>query len=750
MNLLVQNYLRSGKTLENLKKEHGIKYHVYNGKVSLTYDQIDAKESDPLAQQCRGLILRQDSWDIVACPMFRFFNYGQEVCAPIDWGSAVFEEKLDGCFLKNAKLNCWDGTCVKIGDVVDNKLSPTLIGMDENGKLVPTKVVNWFNNGTKSNWLEVTVDTLIRKDSGAGGHPNKIRVTSNHHLYLNEKFQSSDNAKIGDDLISYEKSLSESAIHYIKSSLLGDGSLIWNKTSSVQFQEGHCLEQEQLTFYTAFNIGYNNGKILKYKSGYGSDMLRFTSIYLKSLIPLRNEWYKENKKIVPEDLTWMDDFTIAKWYMDDGSLSHSDSQKDRASFSTHGFTKSDVQRLAEKLEKMYGISCTVENSKGWYIRVNAGRKNEIDTFWKAIAPYIISNMRYKLPSYYRNYEFKISEPGNIFLNKIKCKILNIKNLLVNKKNFPSGARGFDIGTTTTNYMINGVLVHNSLISVYHDTVAQRWYTATRSLPEANAKISGLDIDFTTLVDFTLQQQKNIANLNEFMNQFPESLRLKTFCFELCTPLNRIVCCYPEYTLTLLFVRDLITLQEEDPKIYASILGLPSIKTYDVSDVTKMIKMVFTWNPKFQEGVVVKDKNNNRCKIKSPAYTAFNRLHDSLSNSSANAVELVLLGKAEGVLEFLPEFLTKNLVLYLEQVPKLLAQTEADYQELKHIENAKEFALAAQQKIWPAALFALKRKKTPDLDTFVKSNHHDPTCLSRSMMIQVVQLCDKMFGAGNEK
>jgi hypothetical protein len=95
--LLVQNYLRSGKTLEDLQKEHGVYANIKNGKVGLNYNQIEAKESDPLACQCRGLILREGSWDIVACPFFRFFNMEQTgVAAEIDWESAVYEEKMDG------------------------------------------------------------------------------------------------------------------------------------------------------------------------------------------------------------------------------------------------------------------------------------------------------------------------------------------------------------------------------------------------------------------------------------------------------------------------------------------------------------------------------------------------------------------------------------------------------------------------------------------------------------------------------
>ncbi len=89
MELLVQTYLKSGKTLDDLWNEHGVKSYVSNGRIGFNYSQLDAQNSDPLACQCRGLILKEGTLEVVACPFFRFFNMEQvEVASPIDWASA--------------------------------------------------------------------------------------------------------------------------------------------------------------------------------------------------------------------------------------------------------------------------------------------------------------------------------------------------------------------------------------------------------------------------------------------------------------------------------------------------------------------------------------------------------------------------------------------------------------------------------------------------------------------------------------
>ncbi len=122
--LLVQKYLET-HSFADLIREHGVypSFSKSGHKFSLNYDQIEAKETDPLAQECRGLVLAfmdgrseaantivnahgKMSYDhltpgetqILAFPMRRFFNHGQGCAAVIDWNSLTLEilEKLDG------------------------------------------------------------------------------------------------------------------------------------------------------------------------------------------------------------------------------------------------------------------------------------------------------------------------------------------------------------------------------------------------------------------------------------------------------------------------------------------------------------------------------------------------------------------------------------------------------------------------------------------------------------------------------
>ena len=64
--------------------------------VQLNYSQIDSPTKDPIADECRGLIINSKTNTIIANPFPRFYNHGQIEAAEIDWGTARVQEKLDG------------------------------------------------------------------------------------------------------------------------------------------------------------------------------------------------------------------------------------------------------------------------------------------------------------------------------------------------------------------------------------------------------------------------------------------------------------------------------------------------------------------------------------------------------------------------------------------------------------------------------------------------------------------------------
>ncbi len=112
---LVLKYLRT-HSVTDLMADHGVRLSRATArpyKASLNYDQIAARDSDPLAQECRGLVLATIDGSpiplegpvgdlvVLARPMDRFFNLGQGAAhvvtdAALQDPEARIWEKVDG------------------------------------------------------------------------------------------------------------------------------------------------------------------------------------------------------------------------------------------------------------------------------------------------------------------------------------------------------------------------------------------------------------------------------------------------------------------------------------------------------------------------------------------------------------------------------------------------------------------------------------------------------------------------------
>lgn len=89
------------------------------------YNQIDSDFSVNLVRECRGLILDEDTLEIVCFPFMKFGNYGESYIPDIDWSTAFVSQKLDGSLHKVVKLD--DGNLlVSTNGVIDAYKAPLM------------------------------------------------------------------------------------------------------------------------------------------------------------------------------------------------------------------------------------------------------------------------------------------------------------------------------------------------------------------------------------------------------------------------------------------------------------------------------------------------------------------------------------------------------------------------------------------------------------------------------------------------
>ena len=76
--MYVQKYLKENG-LQSLIDNFNIDVREYPDRIVLNYSQIDSPRFNPICDECRALILRQNTWEIMARSFDRFYNFGEGV-----------------------------------------------------------------------------------------------------------------------------------------------------------------------------------------------------------------------------------------------------------------------------------------------------------------------------------------------------------------------------------------------------------------------------------------------------------------------------------------------------------------------------------------------------------------------------------------------------------------------------------------------------------------------------------------------
>lgn len=106
--LNVQKYLREN-SLESLLADYklNVRHHDTLPLVILNYDQIESPRNHPISNECRGLILEKDTWNVVARAFPRFFNLGEyrDIDNSFVWEDSFSQDKEDGSLMTLFQYN---------------------------------------------------------------------------------------------------------------------------------------------------------------------------------------------------------------------------------------------------------------------------------------------------------------------------------------------------------------------------------------------------------------------------------------------------------------------------------------------------------------------------------------------------------------------------------------------------------------------------------------------------------------------
>jgi len=125
----------------------------------------------------------------------------------------------------------------------------------------------------------------------------------------------------------------------------------------------------------------------------------FQTISHKAFNPLAELFIINGKKGISPSLikNHLTEIGLAYWFMDDGGkLDYNKNSKNKSLvLNTQSFTEKEVEMMAKELAHKFNLECEVKSNKGKKVIVI--RKNSFPLFYNLIIPYVIPEMRYKLP-----------------------------------------------------------------------------------------------------------------------------------------------------------------------------------------------------------------------------------------------------------------------------------------------------------------------------------------------------------------
>ena len=366
-----------------------------------------------------------------------------------------------GCMNYSTRVTLADGTQEKIGKIVNQRMDVEVLSYDpETDRLVPRRIVNWFNNGKAARFLQFTV-----AKSGKNGRA-QFAATENHLIRTPGGWRPAGELLPGDRVVVAEQQLlGAQQVQVILGSLMGDGALSPNLRgrSGTRFRMGHGAKQAA---YLDWKVSLlDNIPHARTSNAKGAVFADFTP--LPELAELREIVYFGDGK---KHLTWdylkgLTPLALAVWYMDDGCLTvRSKGVQERTRGGTgrieicvEAMSPGSRERLASYLRDTYRLDVKLTARGTRKMSVLQFTTPASAEFQKLIAPHVHPSMDYKLLPRFRGRFAVQPEFAPAKTRPVPARVLDIHV----KPRTRSMSR-FDIEVEGSHcYFVDGVMVHNS-------------------------------------------------------------------------------------------------------------------------------------------------------------------------------------------------------------------------------------------------------------------------------------------------
>ena len=367
-----------------------------------------------------------------------------------------------GCLSYGTRVTLADGSQEKIGKIVNQQMPVEVLSYDpEAGKVVPKRVVNWFDNGATEQFLQVTVAR-----PGGNGRA-QMGLTANHLVRTPGGWREAGELVPGDRvMLAQHRRLSELQWQVVLGGLMGDAALSSSRIAGslgTRFRMGHGPKQTAYLDWKASLFG-NIGQSRSTNSA-GAAFVDLTP--LPELAELRQSVYFGDgaKHLSWEYLKALTPLALAVWYMDDGSFAirakglqqRTAEGSGRSEIVVEAMSPGSRERLVDHLASTFDLHPRLVAKGRRQVAALVFAKEETAKLHELIAPYVHPSMDYKLLPRFRG-QFVV-EPEFIepTILPVPAPVLSVA-----VKPKTRSMHRFDLEVEGShNYLADGVVVHNS-------------------------------------------------------------------------------------------------------------------------------------------------------------------------------------------------------------------------------------------------------------------------------------------------
>lgn len=249
--------------------------------------------------------------------------------------------------------------------------------------------------------------------------------------------------------------------------------------------------------------------------------------------------------------------------------------------------------------------------------------------------------------------FKYHQINSDFSLKI---VQEARGVIFNENNFKCVSRKFDkffnfsepnVSDIDWNSAVVEEKIDGSLIGIWYDD--DEWHISTNGTIDAfKAQVGDTELTFGDLVNEAI----GYSDMPYFLEGLDKNC---TYMFELVSPMSKVTIYYPQTKLYYLGQRNMSTMVES--KNYTEHMreyGILCPKVYSLNNLNSCLEYVQTMS-KDEEGFVIRDKNFNRMKLKSPEYLLASHMRNNGIITVKRVIEMIKHDMLDDFIAYCPEY-----------------------------------------------------------------------------------------------